>query len=149
MACALTCKRDPLFVWYSRNSIVDNDKHVTERWPPGRDQLDNYLSNTLPDGGEHVEDIQAWYRQNFESEFKPRTRILSLRLPYEDAKQGQYASDKVEFVIVKDHKNRTANLAAKEVPKVQWCMSLAAQANAWEEKVQRAGMPFYRSLAAH
>ena len=72
----------------------------------------------LPEGGEHIEDMQEWHRRTFQSDFKPRTRILSLRLPYEDTKQGQYTSDKVEFVIVKDHKNRTDNLAAKEVPKV-------------------------------
>ena len=143
-------------MWYSRKSSLDNDKHVTEQWPPARDQLNNYLSNMLPEDGEYVEDIQEWYRRTFESEFKPRTRILSLRLPYEDTKQGQYAGDKVEVVIVKDHKNRTDNLAAKEVPKVQWSLALphpASHSKAGESKTFRPArnrILFYiRSLVAH
>ena len=95
------------------------EKHLTERWPPGREQLDNFLSNVLPAGeaSEYLEEIREWYKEQFKSEFKPRTRNLTARLPFEHAKQGQYAGDKVEFVIVKDHKNRTDNMAAKEIPK--------------------------------
>ena len=95
------------------------DKHITERWPPGREQLDNFLSNVLPASGadEYLDEVKEWYKDQFKSEFKPRTRNLSVRLPYKHIKQGQYAGDKLEFVIVKDHKNRTDNLAAKEIPK--------------------------------
>ncbi len=96
-----------------------DDRHITERWPPGREQLDNFLSNVLPasEENEYVEEVRQWYREVFKSEFKPRTRNLSVKLPYCHAKQGQYAGDRIEFVIVKDHKNRTDNLAAKEIPK--------------------------------
>jgi hypothetical protein len=107
------------FSWRSLPSIGLDDRHITERWPPEREQLDNFLSNVLParEESQYVEEVREWYRDCFKSEFKPRTRNLSVRLPYCHAKQGQYAGDKVEFVIVKDHKNRTNNMAAKEIPR--------------------------------
>jgi hypothetical protein len=93
-------------------------KHVTERWPPTKEQLDNFISNMLPDdASDSVAAVKQWYEERFQTAPKPRTRNLSARFTFEPAKLGSSSGDRLEFIIAKDHRQRTENLAAKETLK--------------------------------
>lgn len=82
---------------HASSSQLEN-KHATEKWPPGRAQVDNFIANVVPDGAEG-DAARKWYRETYQSEPKARKRTLSARFPYDPVKFGGASGDTLEFVI--------------------------------------------------
>ena len=97
---------------HASSSQLEN-KHATEKWPPGRAQVDNFIANVVPDGAEG-DAARKWYRETYQSEPKARKRTLSARFPYDPVKFGGASGDTLEFVIVRDQKKRGGEGGAAE-----------------------------------